>query len=130
MGDVTGTLLQGGRDVLISPYQRHYLTFEMEDRDIAEYRRSGELPWTGITALTSNDGDLVGTFQNMHRAAPHRVQATAVPYDGSKSFLMALALRGDGKFGYHCPHNSMVFPSVPVARQGNEAVQNRHRATM
>lgn len=105
LDDRTGRLLPGGHNVLFSPDQRYYLTFEMEDGDVTEllklYRRSGELLWSGHNGLTSvPEGSLLATFQNPHWEAPDRVQTVAVPNGGIKPFPITLARRGDGKWSW------------------------------
>jgi hypothetical protein len=102
--------------VLFSPDQRYYLTFEMEDGDVAEmlklYRRSGELVWSGHNGLTArDDGSLLATFSNL-RWNVSDVQALAVPYDKAKSFVITLALRGNGKWSW-APLPSKI-DGVPV----------------
>lgn len=115
LDDRTGSLLPGGQKVLFSRDQSDYLTFEMEDGDVTEllklYRRSGELLWSGHNGLTSDDGSLLATFRNLRWNVPDGVQALAVPYDGAKSFVITLALRGNGKWYWApLPSNIHGFP--------------------
>ena len=90
--------------MLFSPDQSHYLTFEMEDGDVTEllklHRGSGDLLWSGHNGLTSDDGSLLATFRNLRWSAPDRVQTLAVRYGGAKSFVITLALRGNGKWSW------------------------------
>jgi hypothetical protein len=119
LDDRTGSLLPGGDNVLFSPDQRYYLTFEMEDGDVTEllklYSRSGELLWSGHNGLTSApDGALLATFQNLHWDATDRVLTVAVASDGIKPFTVTLAPRGDGKW-YWTPLPAKIdgFPVDP-----------------
>jgi hypothetical protein len=104
LDDSTGSLLAGGQEVLFSPGNRYYLAYEMEDGDVTEvlklYRINGELLWSGNNGLVSDDGSLLANFRDLRWNAPDKVQAVAVPYDGSKPFVVALTLHEKTGWGW------------------------------